>query len=354
MLLGYYLVCFGFVLCHCAQAKDVVLKEYVIDLGSPPEERWKSVAHDNRDVIRSLLDSFSNEMTPAIFDEMSILAASSAKEFPNEYLQELAGVAESVNATIGELMVLNMLYESTAYEESDNKACTSIVATLPNGHIIHGRNLDYHVPGLNHLAVSLDFQKNGKTVYKGTTFAGYIGLLTAMKPNGYTISMDERDKGSWTDNDRESAKLGPNGILGLKIRDLLANDSVDFENAVQTLSTIELIAPCYIIIGGMKADEGAIISHNRTKAIDVWRLSAKDKRWFIVETNYDHWVKPPSSDDRRDPANSMMSSLGQKKLDKDSLYKILSTSPVFNSGTTYTTIMSASDPDMYTAWVRNL
>ncbi len=51
MLLGY-LVCFGLVLCLCAQAKDVMIKEYVIDLGSPPEERWESVAHDNRDVIR--------------------------------------------------------------------------------------------------------------------------------------------------------------------------------------------------------------------------------------------------------------------------------------------------------------
>jgi len=35
---------------------------------------------------------------------------------------------------------------------------------------------------LKPLVVNLDFKRNGHTVFKSTTFAGYIGMLTGMKP----------------------------------------------------------------------------------------------------------------------------------------------------------------------------
>ena len=163
-LLQVVLFSFGFfVISH---AKYTILKEYVIDLDTRANDRWKDVARDYGSMITEVLNGYSNEMNPAIFDMMTVLASSVAKEIPLEYLEELSGLAECINSTLGELILLNMMYEMTAYGGSDNKACTSIVATLANGHIIHGRNLDYGTPGLNHLVVALDFQKNGKTLYK--------------------------------------------------------------------------------------------------------------------------------------------------------------------------------------------
>lgn len=35
---------------------------------------------------------------------------------------------------------------------------------------------------LKPLTVNLDFQRNNKTVFKGTSFAGYVGVLTGLKP----------------------------------------------------------------------------------------------------------------------------------------------------------------------------
>ncbi len=346
------LVIFVALVSQVAQAKDVKLKEYVIDLDAEPGTRWHAVARENKDKIMQVFTGFVETIGKNPFEMMSILASSVTHELPKEYREELIGFADYVNITVGEMMVFNMLYEMTAFGDRSSKACTSIVATQPNGHIIHGRNLDYSVPGLNYLSIMLDFQKGGKTVYKGTSFAGYIGLMTGMRPNGFTISLDERNKGVWSSNDWESAMLGANGLIAFKIRDLLGDSSIDFEKAVQTLSTAQLIAPCYLIIGGLKGNEGAILTHNRTCAIDVWRLNSTSKRWYILETNYDHWQPPPSDDDRRDPANKMMTSLGQDKLNMDSLFKVLSTEPVYNEGTDYTTIMSASDPDSYTTWAR--
>ena len=35
---------------------------------------------------------------------------------------------------------------------------------------------------LKPLTVNLDFQRNNKTVFKATTFAGYVGMLTGFRP----------------------------------------------------------------------------------------------------------------------------------------------------------------------------
>lgn len=35
---------------------------------------------------------------------------------------------------------------------------------------------------LKPLVVNLDFKKNNKTVFKSTNFAGYVGMLTGIKP----------------------------------------------------------------------------------------------------------------------------------------------------------------------------
>lgn len=43
--------------------------------------------------------------------------------------------------------------------------CTSIVAQDTNGHVYHGRNLDYPFPILRNLTVNLVFLKNGEVQY---------------------------------------------------------------------------------------------------------------------------------------------------------------------------------------------
>ena len=45
---------------------------------------------------------------------------------------------------------------------------------------------------LRPLTVNLDFRRGGKTVFKSVNFAGYIGVLTAVRPKGFTLSINER------------------------------------------------------------------------------------------------------------------------------------------------------------------
>lgn len=42
---------------------------------------------------------------------------------------------------------------------------------------------------LKPLVVNLDFKRNNQTVFKSTNFAGYVGMLTGIKPVSHLISL---------------------------------------------------------------------------------------------------------------------------------------------------------------------
>ncbi len=64
-------------------------------------------------------------------------------------------------------------------------ACTSIVAQTTDGKILHARNLDFwagmgFTDSLKDMTIQVEFQKQGKTVFYATTFAGMAGVLSGM------------------------------------------------------------------------------------------------------------------------------------------------------------------------------
>lgn len=79
--------------------------------------------------------------------------------------------------------------------------------------------------------------------------------------------------------------------------------------------------------------KGAIITRGRHDA-DVWFLGrgsvSQLSTWFLVQTNYDHWNKPPFFDDRRTPAIHCLDKMGRSNASRAGLYNIFSTIPVLN------------------------
>jgi N-acylethanolamine-hydrolysing acid amidase len=121
------------------------------------------------------------------------------------------------------------------------------------------------------------FVFEGKIAYSGITFAGYIGILTGQKPLAFTVTLDERDKGYVWENIFQLllAKTTP---VGFFLRSLLADEDTNFDSAIEQISNVEMIAPSYIIVGGVNKGEGAVITRARTEALDIWRLSASEGR----------------------------------------------------------------------------
>lgn len=108
-----------------------------------------------------------------------------------------------------------------------------------------------------------------------------------------------------------------------------------YDDAVDLMSKSDLIAPAYFIIGGVKPSEATVITRNQSSVVDTWRfntnpISPDFDRWFLIETNYDHWTKPPANDNRRDPGIAAMKKTTQGNLNYETLLDVMSVDPVCN------------------------
>ncbi|KAK3100305.1 hypothetical protein FSP39_017938 [Pinctada imbricata] len=288
--------------------------------------------------------------TGKIVDYVVKEAANLDDTIPQPYADELRGIANATGLPLGEVVIYNLFYELFT-------VCTSIVAQDPNGKLYHARNLDFGLflgwntkthqwmvtDLLRPLIVNLDFQKGGKTAYKSVNFAGYVGILTAIKPKLFTLSMNERFK-------LDGGEIGIiEWILGIrtgKWMGFLTRETMEnagsFDQAMSMLSNTEMLAPAYFILGGNTTGQGAVITRSREKTDDVWNM--KDAGgWYILETNYDHWDAPLFLDDRRTPANNCMQKMKHENVKLPRIFDVLSSRPVLNKLTTYTALMQVDE-----------
>jgi len=332
---------------------DFTAPTYTVDLDLPPRQRWQAAVQEVLTV-----HGFENSYGPLLGSITSFLPAPVLKIMEpildvldsamGDFGQEILGIFEvfqqqgldkSANVTLGDLVAMNIVYELTAF-------CTSVTAQNTNGTIFHGRNLDYNFPGLPNVTYTTTFISNGTVQYMGTAFIGYVGLLTGMRPHAWSVSVDERDQtGNATGLIENVVSFVEGGkSIGMFLRETLATHS-QFADVINVLNTTRLVAPVYLIVSGVNPGEGAVITRDRNHADDsqgvqngVWTL-APPSAWWRLETNYDHWMAPPSNDDRRDPGNKMMAAIGPDAVSTDTLFAMLSTAPVLNSNTIYTATM---------------
>ncbi|XP_053559375.1 N-acylethanolamine-hydrolyzing acid amidase [Bombina bombina] len=329
--------------------QDTAPPLYNISLDLPPEQRWEPVLKNyNYSYLREAMEQVLDTYVPKwVHEIIRPLAEVDLELFLHEpYAGEMKGIARALQIQPGDVVLLNLCYEATAF-------CTSIIAQDEKGNIYHGRNLDYNFSDLlRNLTLDLHFTRNGQVAYSGTSFLGYVGLWTGQSPYKFTVSGDARENGEWWKN-AVAAFFKRNSPVSWLIRDVLS-EAKDFESAALQLSKTPIIAEVYYIMGGTKPREGLVITRNREGPADIWPLDPLRGQWFHVETNYDHWTTPPPSDDRRTVAVKAMNATGQANINTDTLYKVLSVRPVLNRMTIYTTIMSAAFPEKYTTRIRKV
>ena len=109
--------------------------------------------------------------------------------------------------------------------------------------------------------------------------AGAVGFITAQRPHAVTVSLNQRDRGFIWENIIGALMKNVKPVTFL-IRDVISKEGVDFNETVQLLSSTPLMAATYLIVGGVKHDEGAVITRDRGGAKDVWRLDSDQKRYL--------------------------------------------------------------------------
>ncbi|KAK2865530.1 hypothetical protein Q7C36_001586 [Tachysurus vachellii] len=328
---------------------------YTINLDLPPSKRWTELITDKKNdliimvqAIKDLADALvpSGRLEELIDQALPLMIDT----LPYPFNEEMKGIATASGVPLGEVVLFNIFYEVFT-------VCTSLVAEDPEGNLIHARNLDFGLflgwdkknhswvipEKLKPLVVNLDFRRNNSTVFKSTNFAGYVGMLTGIQPNSFTLTMNERfslDGGyigilEWILGKRDGM------WMSFLTRSVLEN-ATSYTQAQKLLSDTKLLAPAYFILGGNRSGEASIITRSRTHNLNPLELDVKQGRWYVLETNYDHWKMPLFLDDRRTPAMKCMNQTTQANISVQTVYDVLSTKPVLNKLTTYTTLMQVS------------
>jgi len=335
-------------------------KTFQVNLDEEAKTRWNVVVVPKKKEIAAAIKQVVNlisDLSPKIVGLVDKYLPRIVNKLPAPYGDEIEGIASATGVEHGEILLFNIFYEIFT-------ACTSIVATDDGGVVYHARNLDFGLfmgwDNRNHtwllteylrpLVVNVDFMRNNETVYKSVHFAGYVGVLTGVKPQAFTLTLNERfninggfigviewilgdHSGQWTT---------------FLTRDVLEKANT-YDEAVFMLQNQEILAPVYYIVGGRKPFEGAIITRDRTSLTNYLEMNSTEAGgWYVLQTNYDNWKSPPFFDNRRDPGNKCMAEVGQKNVGIPTLYDVLSTKPVMNLLTTYTTLMQVDKGSMET------
>lgn len=351
----------------CQHPIERVPPRVKVNLDEAPHFRWNSVAALFTKELQAAWHEF--ETDPKYKDLRYIVEVIIALEqaqvekwFPEEQYQELQGISSVTGIPWPKLAAVNLWYDLTAYNSGPSalhassykghKACTSIVAELQNGSIIHGRNLDYDLelkPIMEDLVAVVDWERGNQTLFSSVSFIGMVGFNTAVRPGAFTLSQDERDVGSlivnaWDVFVRQRAST----FSALRI---IAQDATTFDEALAMATIIQLAAPSYFIVAGVRSGEGAVVTRLRdNRDIDVWRIDADVGRWYLVETNYDHNGPDQWGDDRRTPAQQFLNATGREHFDLQALKQTLlnkdfdaskGQAGTLNAGTVYTATMRA-------------
>lgn len=314
-----------------------------LDLSMPPEHRFDHIVPMFLEPVGVLIDGFKAKLPPLAFEALSIITSQFERFISQPYVDEMRGLARASGYPIGDIILLNVFYELVA-------GCTSIIAyNQGNNSAVHARNLDFPIDHLGPVTIDFDVFRNGTYLYSFTTFAGYVGVLTGMKPptedhSGWTFSLNERmpDGFPWSHIANLVEALIAGGVSSsLHVRRLMdrtgTREEMSYATAILDLSRQHFVAPSYLIVGS--ADGGVVITRDRNAAADLWHLPKTGAPPALVQTNYDRWVKPPADDNRVDPAYAILRNTSSRGYGTDFLLRLLRQSPMYNYMTVYTTFM---------------
>ncbi|XP_074084327.1 acid ceramidase [Macrotis lagotis] len=342
-----------------------LLPWYTINLDLPPYKRWQEVTTVLSPGLRTIVQNVKdvvNAFSPTgrIMKMVDERLPSMLGNLPWPFEEELKGIADVSGIPLGEILSFNIFYELFTM-------CTSIIAEDKKGHLFHSRNMDFGIflgwninnntwtvtENLKSISVNLDFQKNNQTVFKATSFAGYVGSLTGMKPGIFSLTLNERFtlNGGYLGILEWFLGRRDDTWIGFLMRSVLEN-ATSYEDAKNMLIKTKILAPAYFILGGNKSGQGCVITRDRKSIADFYELKPKEGRWFVVETNYDRWKAPFFLDDRRNPTITCLNQTTQENISKTTSYDILSTKPILNKLTVYTTLMDVPG-NVYEVYLRD-
>ncbi|CAF1004560.1 unnamed protein product [Adineta ricciae] len=327
----------------CQVPPDVsVPQRYIVNLDLPPAVRWQHILRlylDQFHAVEKKIDSMISGIIgqwagPILETILSAVMSGITRLGLVYYGEELKGFSQETGIPLGKLVLIQFVYECFA-------CCTSIVCQDKQTKVpIHIRTMDWELDFLKPLTIDVDFQKNNQTIFKATTWIGYIGILTGMRVhNGYSVSVNFRHTGGALTANLKTA-LASGWPIGFLVREILESTNT-YEMAVEQLAQSTIIAPCYFTVCGTRQSQtiGTLLTRKQNTEEKRWIVS---EHGTIIQTNIDHWSSEPNEDilfsiRRRDLSKRLLNQM--KTMNEENLWKLISEYPIYNNITIYGTFM---------------
>ena len=333
-------------------ADDFPAPKVVIDLQMEPEDRWDTILRKQLSLwgwnatFGAIIEDFES-MIPGghqWFLDHDDQLIKLLDRYPEEYAREIQGMYATCidlghegDILLGQLAALQLYYEMTAF-------CTGIIVETPSGEILHGRNMDYGLPGLKGVTVDATFKSGDVELFRSTSYIGYVGVVTGARTgaSGWGVQVNQLFVVEVPFIHTIQAAINGAHSIGFALRNILYSAD-SFQDALAQMKTVPLMSDCYLILSGQEPGEGAIITRDRdgpdagTPRADGVTMLGEDGGWYLVETNFRPWGH--IGDGRKIHATKMLDSVGQEGADLDYIYTILSTPPVLAEDTVYTVKM---------------
>jgi hypothetical protein len=205
------------------------------------------------------------------------------------YAEELESVAKAAGIGLHELVLLNLSYEA-------HGGCTTILAPTSSGAVLMGRTLDWQQPMLKDLTIELSFQRNGKLLYRATSFAGFLGIFTGHKPNAYAVAVnfrcaddEEEEEENEADEEDQEGNEGNESSkrdrvesfesplpefswpVGFLVRHTLESCE-GYDEAIDRLHRCALMSQVYFIVCGTRTEQACIITRDPEASVKPIRM----------------------------------------------------------------------------------
>mmetsp|Transcript_18338 Transcript_18338/g.53306 ORF Transcript_18338/g.53306 Transcript_18338/m.53306 type:complete len:444 (+) Transcript_18338:54-1385(+) len=337
------------------QARDVPrnqLPKAVVNLDLPPEQRWTDFYTANRDLFLSIIPSVEATEQKQPQEEVSAFARTiQLTPSDDEFLAELRGISAAFNDTRGAFD--RLLYGVATYERGGVGlgGCTELLAAMPNGTMVHGRNLDVPDGATKQWDHIFDatYMRGGRPVFYATHFLGDVGVHTGFRVGAYSVAQNQRP--SVRDSDLNWKANREGGVLYTLFIRRMIQEVGSFQQAVRDLAQVNLMAPMYFAVAGARPWEGALITRDRgVGPSEPWNhvdtVAPQINRWFLLQTNDDIWEEP--TDIRRPEGIRFVEELGTAGVSMQGIQGIMSTIPILNLMTVFTVV---TRPDTNERWV---
>jgi len=265
--------------------------QFTIHLDYPPDKRWNEVIEHFKEHIpkaTKIAEEMLGKNTVRLLQPILNLATRSNSIM---YKEELLSISNQTNINPGLLLLLQLVYEAFA-------ACTSVVVKTER-YPIHIRTMDWDLSILRKLTFQAKFKFKNKTLFTGTSWAGYLGILTGMHhpqtkyEEAYSISINyRRTPDSYTTPYAEYLRNVYRTIKGYwpvayLVREVLSYETT-YYNAVECFEKARLISPTYVTICGQQNIQGAVITRNRDPNEPTY-IQHLHKSSNLIQANMDHF-----------------------------------------------------------------